>query len=208
MKLLVQAFKQLPSLRTLMIVDHARLLPEGFQWHGLNTFRRKTGYHNISTCPPPDDLYGGFSQEAIETYYEWLAHVFSTMIRSVAESGITTLTKIGTKSVSRSSQYALSPLDMNFSNATITKLTNGLSNLEEMKLQLRTLSLEQGKCYPSQVSSQSTDRRQHLPGISLVPSAEWPTSHKRATKSRSSISRSMAAQLRVTFVPRYWRACS
>lgn len=147
-KLLVEAFKQLPSLRTLMLVDHAKLLPDDVQWHGLNKFRRKTGSHTISTCPPPDDVYGGFSRELIEIYHEWLSHTFRTMILAVADSGITTITKIGINSISKASagQYALSPLlDLNFSTATITKLIKAFASLEEVNLQLRTVSL-QSKC--------------------------------------------------------------
>ena len=199
-KLLVEAFKQLPSLRTVMLVDHARLLPDDLQWHGLNEFRRKTGYHSISTSPPPDELFGENGHESTQTYQEWLSHVFRTMVHAVADSGTTTITKFGTRTISKShsGQYALSPLlDTSFSTATITKLIAAFPKLEEVELQLRTRSLEQGKYFDTEgSSSRETDRQQHRMAISLVQSAEWASLRKHSTRSTSWTSRKWNDRLR------------
>ncbi|CAK3884804.1 Hypothetical predicted protein [Lecanosticta acicola] len=138
-RFLVEAFKNLPELTTLCIVDAPSSLPENAECRGLNKFRRTTTMRPFFA--PTTDAFDSFEPE----YCIAQTHVFKTMLAAVAESGITSVTALTTR-LRPDSPYHLSPItDLKFKQSTIDKLAVAFRQLNEVKLGFRTRLLRPGR---------------------------------------------------------------
>lgn len=138
-RFLVDAFKNLPELRGLRIVDAPSSLPAGVECRGLNKFRRTTSIRPFFA--PADSAHDSTTAEFCSAQ----THVFKTMLRAVAESGIDTITHFGTRFRS-SNFHGLSPLtDFNLKTKTLRDLGDAFVGLSNLTLQFRTHLLCPGK---------------------------------------------------------------
>lgn len=138
-RFLVDAFKNLPELRGLRIVHTPSSLPPGVECRGLNKCRRTTSIRPFFA--PADSAHDSTTAEFCTAQ----THVFKTMLRAVAESGINTVTHFGTRL--RSSNYhGLSPVtDFNLKPKTLRDLGDAFVGLSSLTLQFRSHLLSPGK---------------------------------------------------------------
>lgn len=136
--LLIEAFSNLPRLQILCLRDHPNTLLASVKLHGLTKFLRTTG---IKPAYGPVDQ----KQSSADDYYQWLTHIWRTMMLAVADSGITSITHLLAQP-SADSLNALSPItDVHFRNSTMKKLSKAFKDLIYIDICFRSHVLRAGK---------------------------------------------------------------
>ncbi|SMR41533.1 unnamed protein product [Zymoseptoria tritici ST99CH_1E4] len=136
---ITSAFSRLPAMRRLSIVD-SEFSPANKGCWGLAKLLRKTGM-SLKWDASRRDL----EHLLAAPRYEWLSHVFSTVMLSTvaSNSSVTTL-----QTPFACERDGLSPFDLNFGEDTMQLLSMAFSKLKNLKLHVRTKDLPFGKGNP------------------------------------------------------------
>lgn len=163
-RFLSDAFKTLEELQTLCLVDDPTSLPPGVECRGLNKFRRTTSIR-------PSFAAEGEVPDPGAEYCSSQHHVWRTMLLAVAESGVSSITRLLTR-FRVDHQYALSPIaDLTFKSSTMSRLQAAFSKLIELKLAFRTHLLRPGKNDRQDDTSRAAKViKSFMPAISAVTS--------------------------------------
>lgn len=133
-RMIIEAFSKLPCVRLLGVVDTVTGLPEGAECRGLQKITRTTG-----TRPSLTGIDYGQATPSKLTY-GWLSHVWTTALHALAESGVSTVTRLETDLGS-----GLSPItDLKLKNVP-SQLLSVLANLRELSIQIRTQNFRLNK---------------------------------------------------------------
>ncbi|EGP88534.1 uncharacterized protein MYCGRDRAFT_92320 [Zymoseptoria tritici IPO323] len=136
-RLITVALTLLPAMRRLSIVDHTSAIPARAECRGLQKVSRTTN-NQASFHPSSKDA------AVLTEYYEWLSHIFRTVMLSVADSGQSTITKLETRF--HHITHGLSPsVDLSFKRDESRSLSAALANLTKLRLQYRTNLYRKGK---------------------------------------------------------------
>ncbi|KXS95058.1 hypothetical protein AC578_3888 [Pseudocercospora eumusae] len=129
LKLLTDAFTNLPALKALTFIDHLTALAnETAQCYGYNKVTRTTNR-------PPS--FAPVTEAATAEYFPWLTHVFQTVITALANSGIDSLLYFSTHF--KNQIHGISPSsDLRLKQEVLDKLEHCFANLQSFSLQIRS----------------------------------------------------------------------
>jgi len=129
-RILTRAFRSLPALHTIRLVDNPNLLCAGVDTAGLRKLTRKTAR------PPGFD----WPQDRPDRQYTtWFSHVWRTLVQSIVKSGITTLTCFSTRIANPNNGPSINP-DMKFSSKTGDGLAKAFAHVTSLGLVVPSMS--------------------------------------------------------------------
>ncbi|KJX95696.1 hypothetical protein TI39_contig1444g00001, partial [Zymoseptoria brevis] len=192
-RLITVALTLLPAVRRLSIVDHTTAIPARAECRGLQKVSRTTN-NQASFHPSSKDV------TVLAEYYEWLSHIFRTVLLSVADSGQSTITKLETRF--HHIVHGLSPsVDLSFKRDESRRLSAALANLTKLRLQYRTNLYRKGK------ADDQNERDLAMKTMRSFSSIVRNTTHVRLTSDDGKISgllaRAMTSKMELENITRF-----